>query len=123
MSDDATPLEDEGPGTAVAPIGSRAIVQSGPISEPNGALVKRKKDTPAEDLSRRSRRILNRRLYVADEIAANPLEDARDRMRALEFLSQTGRVADPKEPARGKVLVVKVATQHGTVEVTAASRD
>ena len=121
MTDDASPIQDEGPGTALAPIGARAV--TGPISEPTGGLVKRQKDTPAEDISRKSRKLLNRRLYVADEIAANPLEDARDRLRALEFLTATGRVADPKEPARGKVLVVKVATQHGTVEVTAASRD
>jgi hypothetical protein len=63
---------------------------------------------PANEISRKARKSLSRQLYVAELIACNPLEEARDRLRALEFLRDTGRVADPNDKARGKIITVKV---------------
>lgn len=71
-------------------------------------------------LARRSRAMLSRRMYVADEIASNPLEEARDRMRALEFMARTGGLEDKDRDSRGKVVVVRVLTARGAVEVRAA---
>jgi hypothetical protein len=111
MSDASEP---SAPGQAVSPLSP--VPLTGPTStevaveNPEAAAVvaATKRQYPANEISRRARKSLSRQLYVAEVIAANPLEDARDRMRALEFLRDTGRVADPNDKGRGKVVTVKV---------------
>jgi hypothetical protein len=92
------------------PIGPVVAVEQAALARSEGSAGRVRR--LGERIATAAERILLRRLYVADEIASNPLEDARDRLRALEFLAAApSKVADPRQSGRGKVLVVKVATR------------
>lgn len=94
------------PGVALtAPVQTAVRVENDEAAVVEAA---QRRQYPANEISRRARKSLQRQLYVAEMIAANPLEESRDRLRALEFLRDTGRVADPNDKARGKIITVKV---------------
>lgn len=71
----------------------------------------------ADSISRKARRIVRRNMYVLDSIIANPLEEARDRIRAFETLAKVGRVHDQAPKDKSKVVVVRVMTADAAVEV------